>query len=82
MTTLENFLICCVYLDFFLVFFALCAGLTWLLEKIGFLHWLRGWLWYFGLVDDCPDTEKRNRQQTKPDLVRLGRAGLAVGGKV
>lgn len=61
MTILESLALCCVYLCFFMVFFALCGCVYWLLDKIGFLHWLRGWLWYFGLVDDCPDTKKRNR---------------------
>lgn len=56
----ENLAMCCVYIGFFVVFFALCGGLTWILEKIGFLRWLRGWLWYFGIIDECPDT-KRDR---------------------
>lgn len=60
MTILESILICCVYLTGFMVFFMICAGICWLLEKIGFIHWLRGWLWYFGLIEDCPDT-KRDR---------------------
>jgi hypothetical protein len=47
-------------LYFFIVFFTICASIYWILEKIGFLHWLRGWLWYFGLIDECPDT-KRDR---------------------
>lgn len=61
MGLLENILICCVYLTGFMVFFMICAGIDWLLEKIGFNRWLRGWLWYFGLIDECPDT-KRDRQ--------------------
>ena len=81
MGSLENILICCIYLTGFMVFFIICTGIYWVLEKIGFMHWLRGWLWYFGLIDECPDTE-RNRQQTKPESVRIVRAGLAVDGKV
>lgn len=61
MTILESLALCCVYIGFFIVFFALCGCVHWVLEKIGFLHWLRGWLWYFGLIENCPDTEKRNR---------------------
>ena len=57
MTILESVLICCVYLTGFMVFFMICAGIYLLLEKIGFNHWLRGWLWYFGLIDECPDTQ-------------------------
>jgi len=60
MTMLEALAFCCVYVGFFMVFFMICAGIYWLLEKIGFIHWLRGWLWYFGLIEDCPDT-KRDR---------------------
>ena len=60
MTILENILICCVYLTGFVVFFTICAGIMWILAKIGFMRWLRGWLWYFGLIEDCPDT-KRDR---------------------
>lgn len=57
MGILENILICCVYLTGFMVFFTICGGIYWLAEKIGFMHWLRGWLWYFGLIDECPDTQ-------------------------
>ena len=57
MTFLENILICCVYLTGFMVFFTICGAIYWLAEKIGFMHWLRGWLWYFGLIDECPDTQ-------------------------
>lgn len=60
MTILESILICCVYLAGFMVFFTICAGIYWLLEKIRVNRWLRGWLWYFGLIDENPDT-KRNR---------------------
>lgn len=60
MAILENVLLCCVYVGFFMVFFTICAGILWILEKIGFMRWLRGWLWYFGLIDECPDT-KRDR---------------------
>lgn len=56
----ENLLMCCVYMGFFMVFFTICAGVMWVAEKTGVAHWLRGWLWYFGLIDECPDT-KRDR---------------------
>lgn len=58
MQTLETLAMCCVYVGFFMVFFTICAGVMWTLEKIGFMHWLRGWLWYFGIIDECPDTER------------------------
>lgn len=57
---LENLFLVCVYVCAFMVFFTICAGINWLLEKIGFNRWLRGWLWYFGLIDKYPDT-KRDR---------------------
>ena len=60
MAILENVLLCCGYVGFFMVFFTSCAGVMWILEKIGFNRWLRGWLWYFGWIDECPDT-KRDR---------------------
>jgi hypothetical protein len=60
MGTLETLAMCCVYVGFFMVFFTICAGINWILGKIGFLHWLRGWLWYLGLIDERPD-KKRNR---------------------
>ena len=60
MTILESILTCCVYLTGFIVFFIVCAGICWILEKIGFIRWLRGWLWYFGWIDESPDA-KRNR---------------------
>lgn len=57
MTFLETIILSCVYLGFFMVFFTICGGIYWLAEKIGFMHWLRSWLWYFGLIDECPDTQ-------------------------
>jgi hypothetical protein len=57
MTFLETIILSCVYLGFFMVLFTICGGIYWLAEKIGFMHWLRGWLWYFGLIDECPDTQ-------------------------
>lgn len=60
MTILESIFICCIYLTGFIVFFIVCAGILWVLKKIGFVHWLRGWLWFYGFIDKCPDTE-RNR---------------------
>lgn len=60
MTILESILICCIYLTGFMVFFMICTGIYWTLEKIGFNHWLRGWLWFFGLIEDYPDA-KRDR---------------------
>lgn len=35
--------------------------LYFILEKIGFNNWARGWLWYFGFIDECPDTDKGDR---------------------
>lgn len=60
MTILESILICCACVGFFIVFFIICAGIYWIFKKIGFVRWLRGWLWYFGWGDKCPDA-KRNR---------------------
>lgn len=57
---LENLFLICVYVVFFVMFFTICAGILWILEKIGFNRWLRGWLWYFGWIDENPDT-KRDR---------------------
>jgi hypothetical protein len=37
--------------------FLLSAGIGYLLEKIGFNRWLRGWLWYFGFVDSEKEPE-------------------------
>lgn len=34
----ENLAMCCVYVGFFIVFFTMCAGIMWILEKIGFMH--------------------------------------------
>lgn len=60
MTFLETVILSYVYLAGFMVFFTICGGIYWTLEKIGFMHWLCGWLWYFGLIDEYPDI-KRNR---------------------
>ena len=31
---------------------AVVAVIYYIMEKIGFNRWLRGWLWYFGLIDE------------------------------
>ena len=54
MDTLFEF--CYIYTVFF-VMFLLSAGIGYLLEKLGFNRWLRGWLWYFGFVDSEKEPE-------------------------
>ena len=54
MDTLFEF--CYIYTVFF-VMFLLSAGIGYLLERIGFYRWLRGWLWYFGFVDSEKEPE-------------------------
>lgn len=61
MTTLETIFLIAVYITLAVVFFTVCAGIYWVLEKIGFIKWVRGWLWYFGLIDECPDAENDKR---------------------
>lgn len=58
MTPLESVFFGCLVLCAIFCFLLLCAGVIWILEKIGFNRWLRGWLWYFGIIDECPDTER------------------------
>ena len=59
MGVLENILI----VDFYLCAFIACgfigAAILWVSDKIGFTKWARGWLWYFGIVEDCPDIEQQ-----------------------
>ena len=57
MSILENFALLAVYIGFFGVFVCFALGLFWLCEKIGLARWFRGWLWYFGIVEECPDAE-------------------------
>lgn len=35
------------------------AAVLWVSDKIGFTKWARGWLWYFGIIDDYPDTKQQ-----------------------
>ena len=54
MDTLFEF--CYIYTVFFIMFSA--AGLVaYITEKSGFSRWLRGWSWYFGLVDSEKEPE-------------------------
>lgn len=61
MVFFESFAFFCVQITLLALLLGAVAALAWVLYKIGFLRWLRGWLWYFGLVENCPDTKKRNR---------------------
>lgn len=58
MTIIETIGLACFYAFVLIVFFAIIAGIMALLERIGFNNWLRGWLWYFGIIDKCPDNNK------------------------
>ena len=60
MTILETLIIGMIQLSLIALLVAVVGVLYYILEKIGFNRWLRGWLWYFGLIDECPDT-KRDR---------------------
>lgn len=55
---LENLFLCAFFICVAGTFFFLVGGIYWVLEKIGFNRWLRGWLWFFGLIDECPDAER------------------------
>lgn len=57
MSILENFALLAVYVGFLGVFVCFVLGLLWLCEKIGSARWFRGWLWYFGIIEECPDAE-------------------------
>lgn len=59
MGVLENLLILDLYICAFIAFGFIAAGVAWVSEKIGFTKWARGWLWYFGMIDDCPDIKKQ-----------------------
>lgn len=59
MGVLENLLILDLYICAFIAFGSIAAGVAWVSEKIGFTKWARGWLWYFGIIDDCPDIKQQ-----------------------
>lgn len=56
---LENLLILDLYICGFIAFGFIATGIAWIAEKTGLAHWARGWLWYFGIIDDCPDIEQQ-----------------------
>ena len=57
MSIIESVFLASVYISFFVAIFCAASVVFWALGKIGFMHWLRGWLWYFGLIDECPDAQ-------------------------
>ena len=61
MTTLETVIFGLFQLLLVAALVGVVGVLYYILEKIGFNNWARGWLWYFGLIDECPDTDKGDR---------------------
>ena len=41
---------------------AVIGVIAYTLEKSGFIGWLRGWLWYFGLVDSEKEPEHTDEE--------------------
>lgn len=60
MTILKIIALGMIQLSLIAALVAVVGVLYYILEKIGVNRWLRGWLWYFGLIDECPD-RKRDR---------------------
>lgn len=47
------FIICAFICGCSLVLF-LTMGMMWIFEKTGIADWARGWMWYFGWIEDYP----------------------------
>lgn len=53
MTTLETMIFGIFQLSLIAALVGVGFILYYILEKVGFNKWARGWLWYFGLIDEC-----------------------------